>query len=1045
MAAEGGGAPRRPRVVVVGGGFAGVSVALKLDRDPKLPRRADLIMVDTKDFFENTGALFKIFADPLETPPESVQVLHDSYLQHTEFVHGEVVTLTPSHVVTRVSAGMTVMLPYDYAVLCTGCSYPLLKERNMRHNFRAEWLVHEAKAIAASTSVAIIGGGPTGVEMTANIISKYPGKAVYLINRHHDLLERLPAQARDLAASYLQGRGVHLLLGHDVRNLVKEGGADAATRFKIVTDKGTQLCVDTVYACSGPIANTEFMRKYFAVSLTDRGRLKVTNTLNLVGYDNIFVGGDITDLQEEKTAERAIAHSNIIAKNLRALVSSKRAGTKYTSPKKSPFYIVSLGPHMAVATEAGAVVATGDRPAQMKYNTERCHRSLFPACTTRRVQRVSEHRFISSAAGASRRAAVFVADENCLGMRVASLLTRHKTFVRLIVPPHLLDCATNKFSRHASRSQFIELVQWDEATDLRISLKDIYVVLYQIAPGCDTLAKLTQYTAAAADLTVIHTVFSYQYCTFTHSGCKHIPLCESALRKLRGVPYSVVRYDKEFGNTLFKLSRPSVMLQKVLMLPLKSDESVYWVSLNDVATAVATLLDTSSFQNKKVYELYGPQPLSGEEMAVALSTALLDEVKFEALSPEIAEGRVSALPNWECQLYMGRKDESRLKITRSKAQLLALSDADVIPSDLTELGNKPTFFHEWAKRKYPATAQGYESDSLASLAARGGVRALVSDALLGNREVHTEIDPSMLELGEQIGEGAAGRVFRGTYMGMPVAIKKLTCDFVSFSLAEFKLEIGVISLLHHPNLIQLIGACTKSPELLYLVFELFPRGSLDKFLASATEPLPFPVQLRFALNLAKGLHYLHSADVLHRDLKCSNVLITEALQLKITDLGSARPLTEKGVATGMAGTPQYVAPEIFQNVAYTFPSDCYSLGMVLWQITSRQEPFSSFDVFSIPDLVTKGVRPSLMEDSPLNKVIASCWGSITEKRPDAAAVVSQLELLLLPLPVPKASGRVFSSLLQARTKRSCVFNVELLQYRRVVISHQYAICHLFRC
>eukprot|EP01105_Mastigella_eilhardi_P019812 TRINITY_DN4676_c0_g1_i7.p1 TRINITY_DN4676_c0_g1~~TRINITY_DN4676_c0_g1_i7.p1 ORF type:complete len:343 (-),score=67.37 TRINITY_DN4676_c0_g1_i7:752-1780(-) len=262
------------------------------------------------------------------------------------------------------------------------------------------------------------------------------------------------------------------------------------------------------------------------------------------------------------------------------------------------------------------------------------------------------------------------------------------------------------------------------------------------------------------------------------------------------------------------------------MLPLKSDESVYWVSLNDVATAVATLLDTSSFQNKKVYELYGPQPLSGEEMAVALSTALLDEVKFEALSPEIAEGRVSALPNWECQLYMGRKDESRLKITRSKAQLLALSDADVIPSDLTELGNKPTFFHEWAKRKYPATAQGYESDSLASLAARGGVRALVSDALLGNREVHTEIDPSMLELGEQIGEGAAGRVFRGTYMGMPVAIKKLTCDFVSFSLAEFKLEIGVISLLHHPNLIQLIGACTKSPELLYLVFELFPRGRL---------------------------------------------------------------------------------------------------------------------------------------------------------------------------------------------------------------------------
>eukprot|EP01105_Mastigella_eilhardi_P014882 TRINITY_DN3389_c0_g1_i2.p1 TRINITY_DN3389_c0_g1~~TRINITY_DN3389_c0_g1_i2.p1 ORF type:complete len:1250 (-),score=235.11 TRINITY_DN3389_c0_g1_i2:11-3760(-) len=1136
-----GGSRKKARVVVVGGGFAGVSTVVKLERDKRLCRHADICFVDSKDFFENTSAIFKTFGDPLATPPNAVQVLHSSYLQHADFVQGEVVTVSRTHLIVRVEASVTIMLPYDYLVLCTGCSYPLAKEQNITQPFRADWLLREAQNIKEASTIAVIGGGPTGVELTANIISKYPSKALLLVHQHPHLVERFPEKAQQFIEQYLTDRGVRLLLGERISDMTfvpKEtaactcgsaysgtasGGSDKGSsiesttseedtpvqredrrpaactccgqskgEYQLVTDKGTQLTTDLVFVCAGPLCNTEYMQRHFSSCVASRGRLKVTNTLNLVGFPNIFVAGDITDVPEEKTAERAIAHSDVIAKNVSSLVVGKSASAFYCPLKREPLYILSLGYDYAIAIEAGSIVLTGERPAKMKRNMDLCAKKLFPSaslfswkqptlkspplqlellqlpppqltvsqsCPTsprgsessNSASSSSQHS-TSSITGrhsppvspgmytqqsprqlpprdrrhtpspsptgcGSEKVAVFLAGKNCVGYRTAKILQKAMVPVRIVVQADQYDEITSKLSTW--RSRVVEVVPNTlcNIESCVAALNGVGRVLLPLtACGAAPQQQLACYAAAVRRLQPSpHTLVCYQYCTFTHELCQQYPICEEQLEAL-SIPYSVVHYDREFYNIFLKMSKPSIMLQRTLMLPLTEEQNVYLVAPNEVATGFANLLSFPSWPPKRVYEFHGPRSLSGEDMAKALSSALLDEVKFMPLPQLIARARLSSITSedqMDCHLYMGRTQALK-PVHRSKSDLilgLSLNDDPISDLDIV-LGRPAVPFNDWVKKKFVASAQGYENLSLDMLAARGGIRKLVVEVMAGNREVHHEIPAEDVTLDEEIGRGAAGRVFKGTYLGTPVAVKQLNCDFIAFSSLEFRVEIGVLSLLRHPNLIPFFGATTKTAEQLFLVFELMERGSLDKLLAESEAPLPYAVQLRFAINLAKGLHYLHVAGVMHLDFKCSNILVSDSLQLKITDLGTARP---SGFQDGeaIAGTPQYTAPEILLKKSYSFSADCYSYGIVLWQIVTRKEPYAQFKVFDIFEFVTHGGRPTpIPEFSPFIKLIATCWNQKPEKRPDTAAIIKELDTHTLPQTVPRVSSRRFASLVQ---------------------------------
>ncbi|XP_010558477.1 PREDICTED: serine/threonine-protein kinase CDL1-like isoform X2 [Tarenaya hassleriana] len=197
-----------------------------------------------------------------------------------------------------------------------------------------------------------------------------------------------------------------------------------------------------------------------------------------------------------------------------------------------------------------------------------------------------------------------------------------------------------------------------------------------------------------------------------------------------------------------------------------------------------------------------------------------------------------------------------------------------------------------------------------------------------------------------LGEGGFGRVYKGRLdsTGQIVAVKQLDRNGLQGN-REFLVEVLMLSLLHHPNLVNLIGYCADGDQRL-LVYEYMPLGSLEDHLHDLPpdrEPLDWNTRMKIAAGAAKGLEYLHdkaNPPVIYRDLKSSNILLGEGYHPKLSDFGLAKlgPVGDKThVSTRVMGTYGYCAPEYAMTGQLTLKSDVYSFGVVFLElITGRK-------------------------------------------------------------------------------------------------------------
>ncbi|GER28663.1 protein kinase superfamily protein [Striga asiatica] len=197
-----------------------------------------------------------------------------------------------------------------------------------------------------------------------------------------------------------------------------------------------------------------------------------------------------------------------------------------------------------------------------------------------------------------------------------------------------------------------------------------------------------------------------------------------------------------------------------------------------------------------------------------------------------------------------------------------------------------------------------------------------------------------------LGEGGFGRVYKGQLEGSSqiVAIKQLDRNGLQGN-REFLVEVLMLSLLHHPNLVNLIGYCADGDQRL-LVYEYMSMGSLADHLYDL-EPgkkgLDWNTRMKIAAGAAKGLEFLHdkaSPPVIYRDLKCSNILLGEDYHPKLSDFGLAKlgPVGDNThVSTRVMGTYGYCAPEYAMTGQLTLKSDVYSFGVVLLEIISGRK------------------------------------------------------------------------------------------------------------
>ncbi len=264
-----------------------------------------------------------------------------------------------------------------------------------------------------------------------------------------------------------------------------------------------------------------------------------------------------------------------------------------------------------------------------------------------------------------------------------------------------------------------------------------------------------------------------------------------------------------------------------------------------------------------------------------------------------------------------------------------------------------------------------------------------------NISVSLNINYNDIKLGDEIGKGGFGIVYRGTWKHNQVAVKQLLAAPTGDALKDFKEEMQTHASLRSDHIVQLYGCCL-GPYC--MVMQYMPRGSLSNYLKEhRTKDLDWNIGYKIITDMACGLAFLHDNEIVHRDLKSLNVLLDENYHAKLSDFGLAKIKHESKTMLrygGSAGTTAWMAPELFgRKAVYTKKADIYSLGITFWEIAARKIPFEdAADPSIIPTWVKDGEREEIPASCPpkLASLIKFCWNGKPEERPTAARIVEYL-------------------------------------------------------
>ncbi|KAA8536744.1 hypothetical protein F0562_029222 [Nyssa sinensis] len=278
--------------------------------------------------------------------------------------------------------------------------------------------------------------------------------------------------------------------------------------------------------------------------------------------------------------------------------------------------------------------------------------------------------------------------------------------------------------------------------------------------------------------------------------------------------------------------------------------------------------------------------------------------------------------------------------------------------------------------------------------------------------IYSEVLNITSNLQRVIGKGGFGKVYHGYIAHTQVAVKMLSPSSTQ-GYNEFQAEANLLMSVHHKNLTSLVGYCNEGTNM-GIIYEFMANGDLRSHLSDRNpKVLMWEDRLRIVVDAAQGLDYLHHGckpPIIHRDVKCANILLNEKFQAKLADFGLSRVFPTKGdthVSTKVAGTPGYLDPEYSTSNRLTEKSDVYSFGIVLLEIITNHPVISKGpDKTHLSQWVRSRIEngdvenivdPRLRGDFDVNsvwkavEVAMACVSHTSTKRPTMNYVVNELQ------------------------------------------------------
>jgi serine/threonine protein kinase len=278
---------------------------------------------------------------------------------------------------------------------------------------------------------------------------------------------------------------------------------------------------------------------------------------------------------------------------------------------------------------------------------------------------------------------------------------------------------------------------------------------------------------------------------------------------------------------------------------------------------------------------------------------------------------------------------------------------------------------------------------------------MITPSIIANRSpepsptaAHQQIPYEQLGDQEIVGRGVSGIVKKAYWRESTVAIKYL------YDSREVHMELKNLKMIfegrHVEHIIKFYGLTTNNEGNLGIVMEYCANGTLCDYLESNFQQLTWEDKFNMAQEIARGLQFVHQQGLLHRDLHDGNILIDDGGHALIADFGLARPIDRDNTTGDTKGRPAFIPPERLRGGRgrgpFTEKGDVYSLGVILWELTSGRQPFhgmSYADICNAVSKVLRGKREKPVDGTPkwYREIYTMCWATDPNDRPSMDLVV----------------------------------------------------------